>query len=64
MRLLSWKLNYRVKRIHEQIEALATLEADVLALQEVSVKTAAIFHWELHQIGYPYIIDSFQQAVT
>ena len=64
MRLLSWNLNYRVKRIHEQIDALVTFEADVLALQEVSVKTAAIFHRELHRIGYPYIIDSFQQAVT
>lgn len=62
MRLLSWNLNYRVKRIKEQIEALVTLETDVLALQEVTEKTATIFHQELRQAGYPYIIDSFQQA--
>lgn len=62
MRLLSWNLNYRVKQIQEQIAALAACAADVLALQEVSAKTAAIFHRELPQIGYPYVVDSFQQA--
>ena len=62
MRLISWNVNGRVKQVDEQVKALAKIKSDVIALQEVTPKTAPIFRAAFQREGYPYITDSFQRV--
>ncbi len=59
MRLLSWNLAGRVKLAPRQLEAIGEREPDVVALQEVTQRTAPILWDGLTEIGYPHVEVSF-----
>jgi exodeoxyribonuclease III len=52
MRLVSWNVAGRVKRLPEQAERLRTLNADVVCLQEVAPSTLPIWQALLAEDGY------------
>ena len=52
MRLLTWNVAGRVKRRAEQVAALLEIDADVVALQEISPTTAAAWVEDLEAAGY------------
>jgi exonuclease III len=62
MRLISWNVNGRVRQAEEQVKALAKIKSDVIALQEVTLKTAPIFRAAFQRAGYHYSADSFQRV--
>lgn len=59
MRLMTWNVNGRVKNILAQVDAMEKSECDIIALQEVKINTAKIFHSELKKLGFNHITDSF-----
>lgn len=59
MRLISWNVANRVKKQPRQLEAVLACDPDLLALQEVSEKTAGIWRKGLQNAGYDQIVISF-----
>jgi exonuclease III len=58
VRLLTWNLNGR-RRIDGQIAFIASRAPDVVTLQEVTGRSAALFRQELLQCGFAHVVDSF-----
>jgi exodeoxyribonuclease III len=54
VRVITWNVNRRVTRLAEQAAALAEREPDVVALQEVSTRTAPMWAAALATIGLPH----------
>jgi exonuclease III len=52
MLIVSWNVAGRVKRLQEQAEALLSLQADVLCLQEATPNTLPLWQSLLHEAGY------------
>jgi exonuclease III len=52
VRLVTWNVAGRVTRQPEQAAALAALEADVVALQEVTARTLPLWRTELERAGF------------
>jgi endonuclease/exonuclease/phosphatase family metal-dependent hydrolase len=59
VRLLSWNVAGRVRRVAEQAAAIAEQPADVIALQEVRTTSLGAWRAVLGALGYPYIRSSF-----
>jgi len=59
LRLLSWNLAGRVKLAPRQLEAIGEREPDVVALQEVTQRTAPILWDGLTEMGFPHVEVSF-----
>lgn len=59
MKLLSWNLNYRRACIPRQIAAIAARAPDVVALQEVSVRSVEAFADAFERAGLRHAADSF-----
>jgi exonuclease III len=57
VRLISWNLNKR-RAIYQQIEALASREPDLIALQEVTARNLVAVRDYCTRIGLPYVLDS------
>jgi endonuclease/exonuclease/phosphatase family metal-dependent hydrolase len=63
MRLISWNVQRpSAERIANQIAALQMRSADVLALQEVTARSALVFRARLAQLGLHHVLDSFELA--
>jgi exonuclease III len=52
LRLITWNVAGRLTRQPEQAEVLAALEADVIALQEVTARSAPLWRAELDEMGF------------
>jgi hypothetical protein len=63
-RLLSWNVAGRARRLPDQIDAILAVRPDTIALQEVTLGTAPVFHAFFRSSGYPYTIDSFQISTS
>jgi len=62
VRVITWNFNRRVSRLAEQAFALAAREPDVVALQEVTPRTAALWAAALATIGLPAVRCSLDGA--
>jgi exonuclease III len=62
MRVVTWNVNRRVSRLAEQAFALAAREPDVVALQEVTARTAALWRAALATIGLGAVRCSLDAA--
>jgi len=62
MRLISWNVNGRVRRLRDQVVALGERHPDIVALQEVKRTTASRLVSELVGIGLRRSLDSFSLA--
>lgn len=60
MRLISWNLNKRSKRLSEQVHALSAASPDVVALQEVTQDSAPRLRDQLSSFGLIHACDSFE----
>lgn len=58
MRLLTWNLNAR-RQVERQVAAIAGRSPDVVALQEVTQRSAPLLRLALPAVGLPHVIDSF-----
>ncbi|MEZ4495151.1 MAG: endonuclease/exonuclease/phosphatase family protein [Dehalococcoidia bacterium] len=59
MRLITWNVNGRTKRLEDQLRAIRFRRADLVALQEITPTTLARWGEGLADIGLPHVIDSF-----
>jgi exonuclease III len=62
VRLLSWNVASRAKRLHDQVEAIIETKPDIVALQEVIFRTAPDYHLAFLSSGYDFVVDSYQLA--
>jgi len=63
MRLISWNINGGQNgHMSLQVDQLKSREPDVIALQEVTAKTAPVYRGFLKSAGFYSIIDSFQSS--
>lgn len=62
MRIITWNVNRRVSRLAEQAHALAGRDPDVVALQEVTARSAGLWRAALTTIGLPQILCSLDGA--
>ena len=58
VRLLTWNLNAR-RQIEGQVAATASRSPDVVALQEVTRRSAPLLRLALPAAGLPHVVDSF-----
>jgi len=59
MKLISWNVAGRVKKQLQQMEAVFKQAPDLLALQEVTSKTAVMWIAGLKEAGFEYVLSSF-----
>lgn len=64
MKLISWNLAGRSKRVVEQVDALSRRQPDVVALQEVTTHSAPLLRRHLERVGLPYAVNGFDQVST
>ena len=59
--VLTWNLNSRTNSlvINKQIELIKTNSPDIVTLQEITINSVQKITAELKQIGYQYIVNSF-----
>jgi endonuclease/exonuclease/phosphatase family metal-dependent hydrolase len=62
VRLVSWNVAGRTNRLPERIAAIEDLQADVLALQEVTRRSLGAYRRDLPDLGLTHILDSFRLA--
>ena len=62
LRVITWNVNRRVSRLAEQAMALAAREPDVIALQEVTARSAALWRAACTTIGLPHVACSLDTA--
>jgi exonuclease III len=62
VRLITWNVNRRVSLLAGQAAALASREPDVVALQEVTVRTWPLWRAALETIGLPHALCSLVGA--
>jgi exonuclease III len=55
LRLITWNVARRVERLPEQAAALALREPDVVALQEVTARSLALWRDALDDAGLPHV---------
>lgn len=60
MRLISWNVAARVKKQPQQLEAVMAHKPDLLALQEVTAKTARMWRVGLKEAGYEHILSTHE----
>jgi len=60
MKLISWNVAARVKKQPQQLKAVMDQEPDLLALQEVTSKTAQMWNAGLQEAGFKHVLTSFQ----
>jgi exonuclease III len=63
VRLISWNVNKRVGALPQQLEALAEYGPDVLALQEITQRTAILFLEALPAIGLCHVAVSLPNGI-
>jgi exonuclease III len=61
-RIETWNVARRASRLAEQAAALAAREPDVVALQEVTARTAALWRAACERIGLLHVRDSLADA--
>lgn len=61
LRLISWNVAHR-DACHHQVKALTSREPDIVALQEITAKTAPVLGERLREAGLRFWKDSFQLA--
>jgi exonuclease III len=62
--VVTWNVAGRVRRVPEQAAALATVEADVVALQEIRATALAAWRSELRALGYEHLLNSDPPGTT
>jgi endonuclease/exonuclease/phosphatase family metal-dependent hydrolase len=62
--VVSWNVAGRVRSVVAQAAALGTMEADVVALQEVRASAYAAWHDALTGLGYPYVAATLRDAAA
>ena len=62
MRIISWNVARRSSRLAEQATVLAEREPDVVALQEITRRTAPLWRRALEAIGLPHVRASLDEA--
>ena len=62
MRVVTWNVARRSRRLAEQAAALAGCEPDVVALQEVTDRTLPMWRAVLERIGLPHVRASLDEA--
>ncbi len=62
MRVITWNVNRRVSALAEQAHALAGREPDVVALQEVTVRSERLWRAAFATIGLPHVLGSLVAA--
>jgi exonuclease III len=62
MRVITWNVARRSSRLAEQAAALAAREPDVVALQEITVRTLPLWRAVLARIGLPHVRASLDHA--
>lgn len=60
VRLVSWNVARRVNRWGERIAAIEELQADVLALQEVTPGNIPAYRRDLPALGLEHVVESFE----
>ncbi len=60
MRVISWNTNARSRRVDEQVAFLRKRRLDLIALQEVTLKSAPLFRAQLRECGFEFAYDSFE----
>ena len=63
VRVVTWNVAGRVRRLPEQAEVLAALGADVVALQEVTARTLPLWREALAQMGLLHIASPLDEPV-
>ena len=58
MRILTWNVAGRVGAQPEQAAALASAGADIVALQEVTARTAPLWRVSLADAGFAWTLDA------
>src|SRR5919202_3155485 len=61
-RVLTWNVARRASRLAEQAAAVAGRAPDVLALQEVTARTAALWRAACPHLGLPHVATSLDGA--
>ena len=56
--VLTWNVQGRVSTVAQQVEALASRPADVVALQEVRVSSIDAWRSALERLGFPFVVTS------
>ena len=59
VRVMSWNVNGRIGRLDEQFQAICSRNPDIVALQEITLKTLEVFHKKFSQVGLNYVANSF-----
>jgi exonuclease III len=59
VRLITWNVQRRIERLGAQAAALAAREPDVVALQEISARSWALWEAALRTIGMPHALCSW-----
>ena len=62
MRIISWNVARRSSRLAEQATVVAEREPDVVALQEITRRTAPLWRRALETIGLPHVRASLDEA--
>ncbi len=60
LKLISWNVHRGFKKLSKQVEALSDQAPHIVALQEVTTRSALLFENEFARIGLPYIAHTFQ----
>src|SRR5258708_24768780 len=60
LKLISWNVHRGFKKLSKQVEALSDQAPHIVALQEVTARSALLFENEFDRIGLPYIAHTFQ----
>jgi exonuclease III len=63
VRLVTWNVAGRVRRLPEQAEVVAALAADVVALQEVTARTLPLWRAALEDAGLPHVASALDEPV-
>lgn len=61
LKILSWNVAKRLKRVEGQVSFIERFNPDIIALQEVIPSTEKQFHFRLKK-AYPYRVSSFELA--
>ena len=61
MRLVTWNVAGRVTRQAEQAAAVAAIEPDLVALQEVTARTLPLWHQALEDAGFASVETALEK---
>lgn len=63
LHFISWNVANRVKRQLEQLQAILQREPNIIALQEVTARTAQLWRKGLAENGFGHVVTSFDLAM-